>query len=72
MFQSSYESGPPNIGLPGTGTRGGLFSASLEESNVDIASEFVTMITTQRLFQANSRSITTTDLLIEEIINLKR
>lgn len=72
MFYTSVESGPPNIGLPQTGTRGSLYSSSLEESNVDLANEFVKMITTQRLFQANSRSITTTDTMVEEVINLKR
>lgn len=72
MFYSSIDSGPPNIGLPATGTRGSLYASSLEESNVDLAREFVKMITTQRLFQANSRSITTTDTMIEEVINLKR
>lgn len=72
MFFSSIDSGPPNIGLPSTGARGSLYASSLEESNVDLAREFVKMITTQRLFQANSRSITTTDTMIEEVINLKR
>ena len=72
MFYSSMDSGPPNIGLPTTGMRGSLYASSLEESNVDLASEFVKMITTQRFFQANSRSITTTDTMIEEVINLKR
>ena len=72
MFYSSTESGPANIGLPETGARGSLYASSLEESNVDLANEFVKMITTQRMFQANSRSITTTDTMIEEVINLKR
>ena len=72
MFYSSMDSGPPNIGLPTTGMRGSLYASSLEESNVDLAGEFVKMITTQRFFQANSRSITTTDTMIEEVINLKR
>ena len=39
---------------------------------MDLANEFVNMIMTQRLFQANSRSITTTDTMIEEVVNLKR
>lgn len=72
QFTASIGSGPPNIGLPQTGTRGALYSSTLEESNVDLATEFVDMIRTQRLFQANSRTITTTDTMIEEIINLKR
>lgn len=72
VFISNPTSGPANIGMPKTGLRGSLFSSSLEESNVDLAQEFVDMITTQRSFQANSRSITTTDSLMEDIINLKR
>ncbi|MGYP000790974095 len=47
-------------------------SGELEMSNVDLASEFTEMITTQRGFQANSRVITTSDTLLEELINLKR
>ncbi len=72
LFTSTVKSGPAKIGLPQSGGRGSLFASSLEESNVDLASEFVDMILTQRLFQANSRSITTTDTMIEEVVNLKR
>jgi flagellar hook protein FlgE len=72
MFYSTVESGPAKIGLPQTLGRGSLYASSLEESNVDLANEFVNMIMTQRLFQANSRSITTTDTMIEEVVNLKR
>jgi len=71
-FVASPGSGPAKIGLPQIGGRGSLYASSLEESNVDLASEFVDMILTQRLFQANSRSITTTDTMIEEVVNLKR
>lgn len=49
-----------------------MTSGELEMSNVDLASEFTSMITTQRGFQANSRTITTSDTLLEELINLKR
>lgn len=72
MFFSTVDSGPPKIGLPQTLGRGTLYASSLEESNVDLANEFVNMIMAQRLFQANSRSITTTDTMIEEVVNLKR
>jgi len=72
QFYATIESGPPKIGMAQAGTRGSIFASSLEESNVDLAAEFVNMIVTQRGFQANSRSITTTDTMIEEIINLKR
>ncbi len=72
LFRSTVDSGAANIGAPGSGDRGYLVSSTLEESNVDIASEFINMIKTQRFFQANSKSITTSDRLLEEIINLKR
>ncbi len=71
-FFSTIDSGPPKIGMAQTCTRGSIFASSLEESNVDLAAEFVQMIMTQRGFQANSRSITTTDSMYEEVINLKR
>ena len=72
QFFSTIDSGPPKIGAAQSGTRGSIFASSLEESNVDLASEFVNMIMTQRGFQANSRSITTTDSMYEEVLNLKR
>lgn len=72
QFIATIESGPAKIGSPQTGTLGSIYSSSLEESNVDLASQFVNMILTQRGFQANSRSVTTTDQMMEEVINLKR
>ena len=72
QFYSTIESGPAKIGKAQSGTRGSVYASSLEESNVDLAQEFVQMIMTQRGFQANSRSITTTDSMIEEVVNLKR
>jgi flagellar hook protein FlgE len=71
-YIATSKSGEPRIGMPLSGTRGSVYSASLEESNVDLAQQFVEMITTQRGFQANSKAITTTDTLMEEVINLKR
>ena len=49
-----------------------MVSGTIEMSNVDLASEFTDMITTQRGFQANSRIITVSDTMLEELINLKR
>lgn len=72
QFYKTQESGDPRIGQAQTGTRGSIFSSSLEESNVDLAAQFVQMIVTQRGFQANSRSVTTTDSMIEEVVNMKR
>lgn len=72
LFRASLNSGDVNsvgeeILLTGSFTIG-----ALEMSNVDLANEFTTMIITQRGFQANSRTITTTDSMLEELVNLKR
>ncbi len=72
MFADTRDSGDPLVGAPGTGGRGGMVSGSLEGSNVDLASEFVNMITVQRGFQANSKSITTADEMLSEVLALKR
>lgn len=72
QFFSTMKSGEPRIGTAQSGTRGSIYASSLEESNVDLAGQFVNMIMTQRGFQANSRSITTTDSMIEEVVNMKR
>jgi flagellar hook protein FlgE len=71
MWAATNNSGPPVIGTVGSGV-GKLFTNSLEQSNVDLAQEFVRMITVQRGFQANSKIITTTDEMMSDLINLKR
>lgn len=60
------------VGIPGTGGAGLVRSGFLEMSNVDLAEEFTNMIVTQRGFQANSRIITTSDEILQELVNLKR
>jgi flagellar hook protein FlgE len=72
LFVESPESGPALIGSPADGSFGTVLSGSLELSTVDLATEFVKMVTTQRGFQASSRIITVTDTLLEEVSNLKR
>jgi len=72
LFIESAGSGQPVIGVPNTSGLGKTASNSLEMSNVDIATEFVNLIKTQQAFQANSRIITTTDQMLQELINLKR
>ncbi len=72
LFAETAESGAPIVSVPGTGSVGTIHSSSLELSTVDIAEEFVKMITAQRGFQASSRIITTTDELLTELVNLKR
>lgn len=73
MFRSTLNSGDFNgIGEPITVSGGSMSPGVLEMSNVDLASEFTDMIVTQRGFQANSRVITTSDTMIEELLSLKR
>ena len=72
LFSKTRLSGDPITSKPGTSGLGNILPNSLEQSNVDIANEFVTMITTQRGFQANSKIITVTDQMLTELINLKR
>lgn len=71
MFVATAAAGAPRSGLAGP-ELGKLFTNSLEQSNVDMGTEFVRMITVQRGFQANSKIITTVDELLGELINLKR
>jgi len=73
LFQTTTNSGLfDGVGLPpaGLGTR--LLGGTLEMSNVDLAAEFTEMITTQRGFQANSRVISTSDEILQELVNLRR
>lgn len=72
LFTKSVNSGDAEIGTSGSGGRGTFNPGSLEMSNVDLAQEFSNMIITQRGFQANSKIITTTDQMLEELANLKR
>ncbi|HOY67060.1 MAG TPA: flagellar hook-basal body complex protein [Candidatus Ozemobacteraceae bacterium] len=72
LYAFSPNSGHPVIGKPNEGDRGQILPGTLEMSNVDIAEEFTNMIVTQRAFQANSRVITTSDEILQEVVNLKR
>ncbi len=72
LWGATSASGEALVGAPGTGKMGGLVSGAVEGSNVDMSYEFVKMIAFQRGFQASSKSITTGDQLLNEVINLKR
>jgi flagellar hook protein FlgE len=72
VFVETPESGQPLIGGADAGGRGEIVSASLEQSNVDLGTEFVNLIAYQRGFQANSRVITTADEMYTELVNIKR
>ncbi len=72
LFQESNNSGDCVVGAPGDAGMGAIIPGSLEMSNVDLSEEFTDMIVTQRGFQANSRLITTSDEMLQELVNLKR
>jgi len=72
LFEVSNNSGLANIGEANQGGRGKIVAGALEMSNVDLSDQFTDMIITQRGFQANSRTITTSDQMLQELINLKR
>jgi len=71
-YRSTFNSGLSQVGTPGSGGRGQLLGGSLEMSNVDLAQEFTNLIIAQRGFQANSRVITTSDQMLQDLVDLKR
>ena len=71
-YRESANSGVAVVGEAGTNIQGSISSGFLESSNVDLAQEFANIITTQRGFQANARIITSTDTLLQEVVNLAR
>jgi flagellar hook protein FlgE len=71
-FRAGVNSGLANVGEAGAGGRGELLSGALEMSNVDLAEEFTGLIVAQRGFQANSRVITSSDEILQDLVNLKR
>lgn len=72
LFSTTRESGEPSVGVAGSHGFGKTKSYYIEMSNVDMAREFVQMITTQRGFQANSKGVTTVDTMLETVIGMKR
>ncbi|HEY8475916.1 MAG TPA: flagellar hook protein FlgE [Chloroflexota bacterium] len=72
LYEVSPNAGDPDIGAPTTGSRGEVRSGFLEMSNVDLAQEFTNMILAERGFQANSRIITATDEMLQDLVNIRR
>ena len=72
LYRMTPSSGDAVFSLPQSNGAGTVLGGGLEMSNVDLATEFTDMIVTQRGFQANSRIITVSDTLLEELVNLKR
>lgn len=72
LMTESPTSGKPLIDAPGTGARGSVSSGALESSNVDLSNELVTLIAYQRAFEANAKTVTTADEMMQDVNNLKR
>jgi flagellar hook protein FlgE len=70
-WTQTVASGQPLVGVPGAGNLGSLQSSSLEQSNVDLTSELVNMITAQRVYQANAQTIKTQDQILQTITSLR-
>lgn len=71
-FKRTPESGDPLVTEAGQAGAGNIIASAVEQSNVDIADEFTKMIVTQRAYSANSRTVSTADQMLEEVVNLKR
>lgn len=72
LWSATRESGEAALGAVGTGGRAALVAGSLEQSNVDITQQFVELIAHQRAFQANSKTITTADQMLQELMTIKQ
>jgi flagellar hook protein FlgE len=71
-YQTTASSGAASVGAPGAGGRGSIEDDMLEQSNVDISTEFANLIVAQRAFEANSKTVTTFDTVTQETINMIR
>jgi flagellar hook protein FlgE len=72
LFATTVESGDPVPNVAGSGGMGDISPNSLEMSNTDIATEFISMITAQRAYRANAKVVTVTDAMLSELMNIKR
>ncbi|HNR11340.1 MAG TPA: flagellar hook-basal body complex protein, partial [Nitrosomonas europaea] len=70
QWGETAESGLPLVGAPETGVLGALQSSAVEESNVDLTTELVSLIMTQRVYQANAKTIETQDAVMQSIMNI--
>jgi len=72
LFEQTRDSGEPSLNPAEEGGTGSIYSFALEDSNVDMAEEFVDMIVAQRAWQANAKTISTSDQMLEQLMNIKR
>ena len=71
QWVETFTSGAPLVSTPGSGSLGVIQSAAVEDSNVDLTSELVNMITAQRVYQANAQTIKTQDQVLQTLVNLR-
>ena len=71
-FTATIESGDPLTQDAGTNGAGGIVTSSVENSNVDIATEFTKLIVAQRAYSANTKMVTTADELLQQTLDMKR
>jgi flagellar hook protein FlgE len=71
-WTATPDSGTPAVGAAGTGGRAAMVSGSLEASNVDIATQFTDLIAHQRGFEANSKTVTTADQMLQDVLAMKQ
>jgi len=72
LYSATPSAGQAVVGAPGAGGLGSVSSGALEQSNVDLSTQLVNMIAAQRAFEANSKTVTTADQLLSELIQMKR
>lgn len=72
VWAATPSSGDPALGAAGAGGRGAIVTGSLEQSNVDIATQFVDLIAHQRSFQADSKTITTADQMLQDLMQINQ
>jgi flagellar hook protein FlgE len=70
-WAESKDSGAKSMNVPGTGATGEIMAGALEESNVDVTAELVSLITAQRTYQANAQSIKTQDQVMQSFVNMR-
>lgn len=70
-WQRTVDAGDPVLGIPGSGSLGGLQTSALEDSNVDLTSELVSMMIAQRTYQANAQTIKTQDQVLQTLVNMR-
>ena len=72
LYQETPKSGPGTLGTPATADRGSIVAGTLEQSNFDLSQEFINMITAQRGFEANAKTLTTADQLLSDLMMIHR